>query len=44
MRPIKKRKKAKKLHTERRESLGIAGEAVPEKEKGIVTVSKLCQC
>ncbi len=41
VRPVKKKKKAKKLHTEGR---GRLGETLSEKEKGIVAISRLYSC
>ena len=40
MRPVKKKKKAKKSHTEGRERLQILTEDVTVKERGIIIVSR----
>jgi hypothetical protein len=44
VRPVKKKRKAKKSHTEGRGRLGIVGKAVVEKERGIFTVLRFCSC
>jgi hypothetical protein len=42
VRPVKKKRKAKKSNIEGRGRLGIIGEAVVEKERGIFTVLRFC--
>lgn len=44
VRPVKKKKKAKKSHVDRRERLEIPTEDATVKERGIASVSKLYLC